>query len=51
MVAENKEVRAFNNKDYLMETGLIADLAKIKAWKPDEAGNLIYRKAIGTLIQ
>ena len=33
VVAENKEVRTFNNKDYLMETGLIADLAIIKAWK------------------
>ena len=44
VVAENKEVRTFNNKDYLMETGLIADLAIIKAWKADEAGNLIYRK-------
>ena len=44
VVAENKEVRKFNNKDYLMETGLTADLAIIKAWKADEAGNLIYRK-------
>ena len=44
VVAEDKEVRTFNNKDYLMETGLIADLAIIKAWKADEAGNLIYRK-------
>lgn len=44
VVAEDKEVRTFNNKDYLMETGLIADLAIIKAWKSDEAGNLIYRK-------
>ena len=40
----NKEVRKFNNKDYVMETGLTADLAIIKAWKADEAGNLIYRK-------
>ena len=44
VVAKNKEVRTFNNKDYVMETGLIADLAIIKAWKADEAGNLIYRK-------
>ena len=44
VVAENKEVRTFNNKDYLMERGLIADLAIIKAWRSDEAGNLIYRK-------
>ena len=44
VVAKNKEVRKFNNKDYVMETGLTADLAIIKAWKADEAGNLIYRK-------
>ena len=44
LVAQNKEVRTFNNKEYVMETGLVADLAIIKAWKADEAGNLIYRK-------
>ena len=44
VVAENKEVRTFNRKDYIMETGLVADLAIVKAWKADEAGNLIYKK-------
>ena len=44
LVSKNKEVRTFNNKDYIMETGLTADLSIIKAWKCDEAGNLIYRK-------
>ena len=44
VVSKNKETRSFNDKDYIMETGLVADLAIIKAWKGDEAGNLIYRK-------
>lgn len=43
-VANNKEVRKFNNKDYLLETSLTADFALIKAWKADTMGNLIYRK-------
>ena len=42
-VGEGKEVREFNGKMYLMETGLIADFAFVKAWKGDTAGNLIYR--------
>ena len=44
MVAEGKETRQFNGENYVMETGLIADLSLIKAWKGDTAGNLIYRK-------
>ena len=40
----NKEIRVFNNKEYVMETGLVADLSIVKAWKGDEAGNLIFRK-------
>jgi 3-oxoacid CoA-transferase subunit A len=43
-VAEGKETRRFKDEDYVMETGLTADLALIKAWKGDTAGNLIYRK-------
>ena len=44
LVAKNKETRLFNDKEYVMETGLVADLSIVKAWKGDEAGNLIYRK-------
>jgi 3-oxoacid CoA-transferase subunit A len=44
IVADGKEVRQFNGQDYIMETGLVADLAIVKAWKGDTAGNLIYRK-------
>ena len=44
LVAEGKEVRDFNGRDYVMETGLVADLSIIKAWKADERGNLVFRK-------
>ena len=43
-VAEGKEVRAFNNKMYLMEHALHADFAIVKAWKGDTMGNLVFRK-------
>ncbi|KQY75502.1 CoA transferase subunit A [Brevundimonas sp. Root1423] len=44
LVAEGKEVRSFDGRDYVMETGLIADLAIVKAWKADGRGNLQFRK-------
>ena len=44
MGAKNKKHESFNGKDYIMETGLIADLSIVKAWKGDKSGNLIYRK-------
>ncbi|WP_305042004.1 CoA transferase subunit A [Geoalkalibacter sp.] len=43
-VAEGKEVRRFGDKEYLLETALVADFALVKAWKGDAAGNLIYNK-------
>jgi 3-oxoacid CoA-transferase subunit A len=43
-VAENKETRQFNGENYVMETGLVADLSMVKAWKGDAEGNLLYRK-------
>ena len=42
-VAEGKEVRNFNGKDYLLEYAFDADFAIVKAWKGDTAGNLIFR--------
>lgn len=42
-VAEDKEIREFNGKLYLMETALTADFALVKAWKGDTAGNLIFK--------
>ena len=44
LVAEGKEVRDFDGELYVMERGLTADLAIVKAWKGDAEGNLIYRK-------
>jgi 3-oxoacid CoA-transferase subunit A len=44
LVAEGKEVRTFGGRDYVMETALKADLSIVKAWKGDEAGNLVFRK-------
>jgi 3-oxoacid CoA-transferase subunit A len=44
LVAEGKELKEFNGETYVMETGLTADLAIVKAWKGDTEGNLIYRK-------
>jgi 3-oxoacid CoA-transferase subunit A len=43
-VAEEKEVREFNGKMYLMEKALHADFAIVKAWKGDRLGNLVFRK-------
>lgn len=43
-LAEGKEVRTFNGKEYLLESGLQADFAFVKAWKGDKAGNLIFNK-------
>ena len=43
-VAEGKEERDFKGERYLMETGLFADLALVKAWKADRKGNLLFRK-------
>jgi len=42
-VAETKEIREFNGKNYLLETAFTSDFSLVKAWKGDEAGNLIYR--------
>jgi len=44
VVANGKEVREFNGRPYLLERGLTADFAFVKAWKADRWGNLIYRK-------
>lgn len=43
-LAEGREVRSFGGRDYLLETGLVADFALVKAWKADGMGNLVYNK-------
>lgn len=44
LIADGKETRTFNGEHYVMETGLVADLSIVKAWKGDADGNLVYRK-------
>jgi 3-oxoacid CoA-transferase len=43
-LAEGKETKAFNGKEYVLEPGITAELSIVKAWKGDKSGNLIYRK-------
>ena len=43
-VATGKEEREFDGKRYIMERGLVADLALVHAWRGDTEGNLVYRK-------
>jgi 3-oxoacid CoA-transferase, A subunit len=45
VVAEGKEHKVFDGQTYILETGLKADLAMVKAWKGDTEGNLVYRHA------
>ena len=44
LVAKDKEQRVINGDTYVLETGLVADLAIVKAWRGDTEGNLVYRK-------
>ncbi|MCO8114186.1 CoA transferase subunit A [Acinetobacter lwoffii] len=44
VIAEGKDVREFNGKFYILEESLTADVALVKAYKADKAGNLIFRK-------
>lgn len=45
MVAVGRESRVFDGRDCLLEEGIVTDLAIVKAWKADPAGNLVFRKA------
>src|SRR5919199_2106915 len=44
LVAEGKETRTIDGKDYVLERPLHADFAFVKAWKGDRVGNLVYRR-------
>jgi len=44
LISEKKETREFDGRQYVMERGLCADYALIKAWKADRWGNLVFRK-------
>lgn len=43
-IAEGKEHKDFDGETYILERGIVADLAIVKAWKADETGNLVFRK-------
>ncbi|WP_099362868.1 CoA transferase subunit A [Fredinandcohnia onubensis] len=43
-IAEGRETREFNGKEYLLEEGLTADFSLVRAWKADKLGNLVYRQ-------
>lgn len=44
VIAEGKEHKEFDGQTYILERGLVADLAIVKGWKADESGNVIFRK-------
>jgi 3-oxoacid CoA-transferase subunit A len=44
VIAEGKEHHDFDGETYILERGLVADLAIVKAWKADPSGNVIFRK-------
>lgn len=44
VVAEGKETREFDGKNYVMERGIVGDFSLVAAWKADRLGNLVYRK-------
>ena len=44
LVAEGKEVKVFDGEEYILERGIVADLAVVKAWKADATGNVVFRK-------
>lgn len=50
LIAEGKEERIFNGKNYILEESLTADVALVKAYKADKAGNLVFRKTAQILI-
>ncbi len=43
VLTENKPIQTFDGKEYVLEESIVADLAVIKAWKADKAGNLVFR--------
>jgi 3-oxoacid CoA-transferase subunit A len=45
LVAEGKEVKEFDGREYVLERGIVGDFSMVAAWKADRLGNLVYRKA------
>ena len=44
IIADGKELKEFDGETYVLERGIVADLAIVKAWKADPSGNLVFRK-------
>lgn len=44
LVAQGKEIKNFDGRDYVLERGIVGDFAFVKAWKGDKFGNLVFRK-------
>ncbi|AHI05927.1 3-oxoacid CoA-transferase subunit A [Bdellovibrio bacteriovorus W] len=44
LVAEGKDIKNFDGRDYVLERGIVGDFALVKAWKADTFGNLVFRK-------
>jgi len=44
VIADGKELKTFDGREYVLENGLVADLSIVKAWKADPSGNLVFRK-------
>jgi 3-oxoacid CoA-transferase subunit A len=45
LVAEGKEIKSFDGRDYVLERGIVGDFSMVAAWKADRLGNLVYRKS------
>jgi 3-oxoacid CoA-transferase subunit A len=45
LVAQGKEIKSFDGRDYVLERGVVGDFAMVAAWKGDRLGNLVYRKS------
>ncbi|MEP3330675.1 CoA transferase subunit A [Sedimentitalea sp.] len=45
VIADGKESKEFDGEEYILERGIVADLAIVKAWKADDTGNLVFRKS------
>jgi 3-oxoacid CoA-transferase subunit A len=45
LVAQGKETKVFDGREYLLERGIVGDFSMVAAWKGDRLGNLVYRKA------
>ncbi len=43
-IAEGKEIKIFDGREYILERGIVGDFALVKAWKGDRFGNLVFRK-------